>query len=673
MPNKALYPVPLSDHAASGAGVVLAWLGDSNGVGYPASQEAATGSRVVVQRALIAHGIPFRMVGRGFGALNGTGQQWGRYPLTEDLHDSPATGLWDWRHNCYTGRRLVKTTTVTGVNTSTGTITAPGHTLLVGDPFYLTSTGATPTYAVAQQLVYAATVNGNDIQPAQYEGGSAIGVLTAGSGTITLCEGLADMLPAIVASWDATPTDVIVMGGTNDVIALIDAGSSEADALAACKTRELTYEALLDNYCPGARKYRWSVMPVTSGVTNQAAKESVRSQLNTWLASEAVPARGGLWTFVHATARIGAPQMQGDGLHPYRAGYQLMGQDGARPIITAVGQGPVDERFPQPFVRRQPQACVELRAPTDRIAFPAQPGLNPGANAFFLRVDFMPFEVSSGTRVIAQLESPYSNGMLLAARNSNVVLYWKSASPCIPVSNFTPGLQRFRHSRLFLFCDPAGHAAVFANGQLLQRVQTTAAAITSSAGLYLGGVGGLDCAPGLYQSLIFGHGAGLTIEAAARMAWRDYVLGEDPTGTTAKFDVSEGTGTAIGGKVVGSTAATLTVSTGGWVAGGRYKRPWDEGYVRPAMDQQLRTITGAYQVARDEYVKYSAGSYNLILPDAQGNTGARVILAEVGNSSTPTTILAKGGETVEGGASLVVSTPLARTRLICDGLNWSTW
>ncbi|WP_437279360.1 hypothetical protein WME90_02030 [Sorangium sp. So ce375] len=662
----------LSDLTRAPTKRVIAIVGDSNFVGYGASLDMATGWRATFQRVLREEGVDFRMVGRGYGALNGTGTTWGRFPVVDDFHDAPANVIGDWRNNGFSGRRLSLSNVATSVDANADTITAPGHTLTNGMPFTLTSPdGQAPTLSVAQPIYWACGVSGNTFQAAQYEGSSTpLDITDAGSGTIKVNEGLIEMWPNIVASWDTTPTDIIVGGGTNDIINLIGQGYSVADTLAILQQRERAYERLISGSLLAANKFRWQILDFAPGMSNYASCSAVAQAFNAWMRSRIRTLTR--WTFVEFPG-LEPADYQGDYVHPLRHGYQIMGQEGARAFVEAVGPGLAGERFPQPFVRRPAQACVELRATTDRITIPAQASINPGSDSFFFAIWFMPFALGSSTNVLIQQENPYTNGGMLAVSNNQFALYWKNSPSVLPVSNYTALAKLYRWHRLFVFCDfKKQEAALTLNGRLVQRVLVSAGAITSSTGWTVGGVGLTNTAPGLYQQLLFGHGANLDIEDALRMAQRDYLLGEDPDGTTNRFPISEGTGTSIAGTLPGSTAGTLSVTTGSWVASGRYEKPCDQSYRVPDFDQRIATVTATYTATYGELVKCdpTSAGFTVNLPTAAGHEGERILVSNVTSSTNAITVDGAGSETIDGATTATINTAYGDLRIISDGANW---
>lgn len=663
---------------------MIAIWGDSNAAGFTPGDDRATGFRIVLQRALKEAGIWFRMVGIRIGALNGTGQTWGKYPVVDDFHDAPQYIIQDWRHDGHAGRRISDTGTVASINTGTGVITTTvGHNLGGGSPVAITSTGSLPTISgltpiTTQGQTYllgfaAGAITSTTFQISPYDNGAAATISNAGSGTITLGVGLNELVfPAFASpAYNETPTDIIVLGGTNDISALVSA--ADPNAFTYLRASAAAYYAKLQTVAPLARKYVISILPFTQGASNQASCEALREQFNTWL-STYVSTLGSRWVFVDAASGISAAQMGSDGVHPNSWGYRIYGQAIARAVIATCGTGAADDVVPCAFVRRNQQACIQFTATSNNIRIPAQTAVNPTSNSFFAAIWYFPTDVSSsGPNGILTCENPYTNGCLLTQVNGNTIDFrWKSGGAVMPSGPYTAVLKKFRWHRIFLFCDrPTGKAAVFVNGGLLWPVITTPSDITPSVGWYIGG-GGVSSALGLYQGFLFGTGSNLSIEDAARMAHRDYYRGIDPPGTTAKYDISDGSGTSIAGALQGATAGTLTGGT--WIASGRFPKHVDQGYVKPRWDENPSTITAAYTASIDEWISYDAtgGAFAVTLPSAVGLDGREIGFGEVGGSTNNITITPSNSQTIDGAPSIVLNTAGARKRIVSRGGNWNT-
>jgi lysophospholipase L1-like esterase len=642
--NRPAVVEPLSRLVAAPARKVFAVIGDSITYGGGPSLDYAMGWRLPLQRILSEEGIRYRMLGRGFGALNAAGSTNGRNPVIADFHDAPAFTPRDVRYNAYSGYRITQTVAVTNVNTSTGFVTAPGNSLTNGEVFVFASTGTVPTLSVTQPMYWVTNVGGagaGTFQVSQYDGGStALTISNAGTGSISLSLGLLEMMPAIAQTWDTTPTDILVNGGTNDVIQAVNTGVSVADTLALLKAAEISYQAAIDLAAPNARKYRVAMLSFYPNAAEYANCALVAAQFNAWLRDVRIPQLGKLWSFVDAASAITAATSI-DGVHPTKFGYDQMANEIARAVIQAVGPGHASDRVPREFVRRPAQACVELRATTDRITIATQASLAPGANSFFCAVWHMPFALPSGLSVMMQQENPYQEGCVVGHNLGRLVLYWKSTGLAIPPTAYTTVLQQYRWHRVFAFFDAARQeAALFCNGRYIQRVYTTAAAITSQDGWSIGAISPLASAAGLYQGFMMGHGAALSIEDALEMAEADYFQGERPAGTTAIYPINEGTGTAIAGTVIGSTAGTL--SGGTWVASGRYRLPCNYGYVKPRFDSRVANVTATYTATYWEAVPCdpTAGGFTVTLPSATAHDDDRV---RIYNASTSTNTITVSG------------------------------
>jgi hypothetical protein len=622
---------------------VIAIFGDSNFAGFGPSAENATGFRSTLNRILNENGIQFRMIGQGYWGLNGAGSLWGRVHTIDDLHDHPVPLISDTRQWAFGGRKLVESNVVTAINATTNTLTVPGHNLAVGVVCTLDFSGTTdpPVLAVVQPVYYCASVSGNDITLGQFEGSTTpIDVTHAGTGVVRLNEGIIDMLPALFAASDAAPTDIIAGGGTNDVTALITQGLSVADALAILQERELAYEAKLNELAPQANIHRVCLLDYNDDTPSAIAASAVALQFNAWLVARAA-SLGRRWTVVEATSRI-PKSAYADIVHLSHVGYELYGEEIGRSLVQSIGPGLPSARVPRPFVPRPAQACVELRATSDRCAFPAQTALNPGGNSFFFAVRFMPFALPAGTNVIVQQETPYQSGCMLTANAARLNLYHLSAGTGTVIAHnaHTACLQVFRWHDLFVFFDTVRkQVALICNGQLLQRTTIgDTVVITSQDGWSLGGIPSLLSALGLYQHFLVGHGAGLTVEHALKMARGIHYDNVDPKGTTYKALLAEGTGTVLASTVPDTTAGTLT--GGVWVASGKYKTRATYGHIEPRFDSRNANVTAAYTATYRERVPCdpTAGGFTVALPTAVGHDGEQVAINNMSASTNTITV-----------------------------------
>lgn len=665
---------------------IIAFLGDSNTRGFNASSEAPSGWRYSFSRRLRAAGVDHRMVGtRGFTAINSTGASWGGpNPDPRDFQDADGTGkfaLEDWRNDGQSGQKMSESITVTSVQTtgSGDTLTSNGHGYADGSLVVLTSTGTLPTITglspvtvngVQYLLGFAKNTTTNTWQMSLLDNGAALPISAAGSGTITAAKGLLELLPAIYATWDATPTDVVWMCGTNDIAAGIDASTPSLEA--ALETRENAVCSLLDTLLPNALKHRWGVFPFTPGISSQAAKQAAVVTFNAYLATVGTR-RGPKWAYVDVGSEITGAQMQSDGTHPVSFGYELVGRRGADAFIASRGSGSSHDVYPFVFRKRAQQACIYLNATNAVLRFPAQSSLNPGSDNFFFGCRYFPTAFASGTNAIIQQENPFNTGSLLSCTNNdgdtaNLLGYWKQASPAIVNSALTKVLKRLRWHQLFVFCSFSRQLmALWVNGRLVQRTPCSAAAITSSTGWYLGG-SSLSSALGLYMHFIQGHSSTMDIEDAGQWARLLYAQGVDPPGTTAKYLCSEGTGTSVAGIGTAGALTAGTLTNGAWIAAGDYPHPVDVGYRRLAWDMHPDVQTGAYTPAWGESVRVSppGGGQTNTIPTAVGHRSERIHIKNVGSNAL--TLATTSAQTIDGSAPGTLAAGASLT-LESDGAN----
>lgn len=670
--NQSIATVPLYRQIEAPSRRVIAWVGESNFLGFGAAVDGATGPRAPFQQHLMAAGINFRMVGRGYGGLNGAGQTLGRFPFVEEFHDSHTMLIADWRSDSHGGRSISKTSTVTNIAVD-GTVTAPGHTLTSADPVVLTSTGVAPIASVVQPVYYALNPNvgAGTFQLQQYNGsGSALTFLSNGSGTITAAEGLAEMLPYIAQTWDEEPTDIYISGGANDLYTAYNGGMSAADCLAMLQAREAVYETVVDAAVPGtANKFRCSFQQFTHGATNYAAMRPIIADFNAWLEAR-INARGRKWAYVDVTSEHADGDYSTDGIHGRKTFYDRMGRSMSQPLIAAVGTGHDYDKAPRPFVQRTPQPCIELRATADRVYIAANALHNPGSQTFWFAISYMPFALPAGINAIVQQENPQSDATLLAQVSGRPLMYFKAA-PIITSSSYNLVMQQFRWHRFLCFYDASNNeAAMYLNGNLVARVLTTMSAITSQDGWAIGGIPSVANALGLYSDFVIGRGPGVDINDSALMARRDYYTGVTHVTAVARYALSEGTGLSVAGNVSGSPNGTITSGT--WIPATEYMRPWERGYVKPIWDQRPSNVTAAYTATYGESVRCdpTSAGFTVTLPTAVGKRGAQIKIANVSASTNGIVVDGNASETVFGATTQTISTAYQTMVIESDGANW---
>lgn len=658
---------------------VIMIIGDSNFAGFSAGLDNATGFRSALQRLLQEAGVRFRMVGRGFGAPNGTGTSWGRFPRPEDFQerDKPIAHIADHRHWGFGGRRLSLSNVVTAIDATANTLTVPGHTLTVGVACTLDFSGTDdpPVFAVDQPVYYAATVAGDVISLAQYEGSTTpIDITSAGSGTVRLNEGLIEMLPGIAEANDEDPTDIIVGGGTNDISNLI-ATLSAAETLAILQARETEYQDLLDELFPDANIFRVSVLDFMDDTAAAIAASSVVHDFNEWLADQ-MRARGRRWTLVEATDLV-AMSAYSDNVHLTRNGYEAYGGEIARSIIQSVGAGLESAKVPRALARRSAQACIELRSTSDKAVFAAQTALNPGANPFFYFIWYMPFVLATGTNVILMQESPYNDGCMVTMNGTRLSFYHKSAGAgAILSSAYTDVLRAHRWHRIAAFIDPVrNEAALYMNARLLQRVHLTtgSAAITSQDGWALGAHASFASALGLYQGFVVGHGAGLSIEDFRDYVEADYYDGKDHPGATYKAKLDEGSGSTLASLVHDTTSGSFSAAR--WSASGTYPKPMDDGFKRLLFDSRTAAVTSAMTATYGERIPCdpTSAGFTITLPTAVGHDGEQIGVYNPTASTNVVTLDGAGSETVDGSLTISGTSTARGSRTIeARGGNWVT-
>lgn len=81
--------------------------------------------------------------------------------------------------------------------------------------------------------------------------------------------------------------------------------------------------------------------------------------------------------------------------------------------------------------------------------------------------------------------------------------------------------------------------------------------------------------------------------------------------------------------------------------------------------------TGAYTANWGELVRVDAsgGSFTITLPTAVGNSGRKIMIKEVADSSETVTIDGNASETIDGSATAELTTPRGAFNFISDGAN----
>lgn len=82
--------------------------------------------------------------------------------------------------------------------------------------------------------------------------------------------------------------------------------------------------------------------------------------------------------------------------------------------------------------------------------------------------------------------------------------------------------------------------------------------------------------------------------------------------------------------------------------------------------------TSAHNAAVGSLVRCdpSGGTFAVTLPTAVGNTGRRILVKNTTSSTTAITIDTTGGQTIDGAASVTITTGFGMRLLVSDGANW---
>lgn len=81
--------------------------------------------------------------------------------------------------------------------------------------------------------------------------------------------------------------------------------------------------------------------------------------------------------------------------------------------------------------------------------------------------------------------------------------------------------------------------------------------------------------------------------------------------------------------------------------------------------------TGAYTAAWGELVRVDAtlGGFTVTLPAAAGASGRKIMIKEVGNSTNVVTVDGNAAETIDGAATVALSTAYGAAEFVSDGTN----
>jgi lysophospholipase L1-like esterase len=678
----------------------LVYIGDSNTAGLSAATDAPSGWRAILQRLLGYSGVAFDVVGvRGLGGLDGTGNTWGVFPSVDDFHDAWKQVIQYWQNEGHFGRRLSATGPVTSVVTGTDTINYSGGQIvsngslcaLISDGTLPTITGLSPVTVngISYLLFFAGGSTASSFQPCLLDSTTVADITAAGTGNMTLLAGLAEIILPCSASWGVaanTVTDWIAQGGSNDIFNLMDGGTSAADTLAALKTRAALLIANINTVAhANARRFWHAVAPIFAPASNAAAKEAVREDFNTWMRDTFVPTLGAHWAYIDSAENVTATCVISDGLHYNNRGAPKVGRKITSAIVASSGHAArIDERQPFVFTRRTPAPSILLSTTAShRCTFGSAATRNAeGSLPFWFAISFFPIATASGVNAIVQYFNPYTSGCLLNVTSGQFSLYYRKAGASVQVSSYTTVAQKLRWHRLFAFFDPTAtpnvRCALFLNGNLIQEVHTTAAAVTSGGSWFLGG-SSLNTAIGLYAGpFIIGVNSSYTIRDAPHLAYADYWWGETPGGTD-EFLLNENTGTSLVSTVNGSASGTLTGPASPWVAsGGLWMRPWETGYRQGPWDVSPIVQTAAYTAIQGELVRCdpTTAGFAVTLPTAIGAT-KRICVLNESTSTNAITINTTSSQTAGGFASgalsIAAAVGAAGSSLIFspNGANWN--
>jgi hypothetical protein len=671
--------------------LVLLFDGDSRIAGLSSVSTSPSGPRRVVQHRLQLAGIPFRCVGvRGLGGRNGTGNNWGVTNLKEDYYQCWQPLIQDAHNEGHFGRQWVSSATITNVNTGTGTFTCSAQIFANGSYVALTVAPGGGATLPTSSAIAPVTVNGvtylagfatnvinsggtQTFQLAQLDNTTVATITGAGSGTITALAGLAEILAPASAFWGlpaSAVTDVIMDGGANDISILTDAGASGIDATLEARF-ELHADAV-DLLMPNARKHMMQGSPIVSPLANFAAKQAHNATLNAYLASYLNSGgRGNKWTLVPAAAGMSATMMFTDGIHHGPEADRRWGTAAARSVISSCGHpNAVDiKSTAQQFMkRRQTGSFMISAAATQRATFANSAARNPGTGNFWFAISVMLLAKPTGVNAILQLSNPYTSGWLLNQTASQFSMYWRQAGASLPVSALTAYAEPLEWARLFGFFDLSttpNQCSLWLNGNYVQTVYCDAASVTTTPQLFIGG-SSLNSALMLVKDLALGVNSPYTILDVAKLAQRDYWLGELGDEASELILFNGDLTSQLDGGVTGT-------NTGGtFLAAGRWPCPWEQGYVRPRWrTNPLGTITATTgrEVFVDEFFTYdaTAGAINPItIPSPTGNEGRTLSYAEVGGSTNNVTIAG----TINGVANPVFNTAGQKSILVVKDGAW---
>lgn len=575
----ASHPLAVEPTAQEAAAVddldAICLFGTSLIAGDGASSDAATGVRLPLFQALRAAGARFTFVGpHGEGALRGAGVTHGRFTAANDYHAPlglPPLGRWS--HHGESGRLMSRVATVTAIDTATDRLTAAGHDLGTTSLAVLATTGTMPAGLSASRWYFASAPSGATFALAELEGGTAVNIEDAGSGTLVLGTGLAEMATVTLPLLGAQT--VIVCAATNDISQSVD--GADPDPLSTAQTRAIAMFDAIEAGAPGALRLVVSIPRFYSGSTNFAAKTAIVDGFNAWLSAH-VPTRGSRWAYVDAAAGLSAAHTISDGVHLTRIGNRIYAEAIARGYLLATSGAPrlyPVPRFPRP---RTAQPVLEMTATTNQVSIPDQAGIREGGANACWAIWWRPpaTTLATGLNAIVQ-QNATTTGFLLAHNGANLVLYYLFGAPVIPVSSYTSHVVAGLWHRIFFLVDHvANQVGLYLNGRHVQTVNIPAGGISVQQALLLGAGGGQPAALGQYQGMLFAKGPDITIGSALELAEHDYYDGMDPPGVSARYNLSEGTGSSVAGAVAGSTAGTVTGAT--WLAANIEPRPMiDDG------------------------------------------------------------------------------------------------
>lgn len=371
------------------------------------------------------------------------------------------------------------------------------------------------------------------------------------------------------------PDVLMLMIGTNNV--------SNGQAGSTCLSFLGTLLDTIKSLAPNCKVFVSSIPPWVAPAASFAAKEIEREAYNAGI-SALCSARGVNFSYIDGTAGVGGAHMGNDGIHPAKAGYEIIARNYAdaleRNLPPALGL-----RDPRDGSLRPKTPSFSFTAIGNKIVIPYSAGLKPSqTGSFSVGFWFRPSSLPNGFQRLVQYGSTFTSGYLISINTAGGIAEasaYVRSSGAVTFFTTTPGgvyLVNKWHRvwlaldtvaneiRLFITREGfSGHFAWVATNPSLPNQ------ITATDPTTMGNIEGSDACLGAYDGLTVCNSYAVTLADVEA----DYFEGALPPNVTAYYSLSEGSGTSVA-DATGLAGPAGTTTGGAWVAAGTNPKPFDE-------------------------------------------------------------------------------------------------